>query len=97
MKLITRGTMVFVGIYIVAFVIYAGFLCKPLHKFWKPFERAKYCGDNINYWKYNAVIYGVSLLLDLELLVLPIYPVWQLRLALKKRLGAIIMFALGAS
>ena len=84
------------AIYIITFVIYAGFLCKPLRKFWKPFERAQYCGDNILKWIYDSAVYGYSLTLDLVLLITPIIPVWRLQLNMQKKIGAIAMFALGA-
>jgi hypothetical protein len=97
MRRAIQASIALVVCYMIGFVIYAGFLCKPITKFWKPFERAQYCGSNLSYWIYTAVIYGVSLLLDLELLVLPVIPVLRLQMSLKKRLGVIAMFALGAS
>ncbi|KAF2463677.1 uncharacterized protein BDR25DRAFT_297833 [Lindgomyces ingoldianus] len=97
MRIVIRASLVFVGCYIAGFVTYAGFLCKPLHKFWKPFERREYCGDNVNYWIYTALLYSVSLLQDLELLFLPIGSVIGLQMPLKRRIGVIIIFALGTS
>jgi hypothetical protein len=83
-------------VYIITFDIYAGFLCKPLHKFWKPFERAQHCGSNVLKWVFDAAVYGYSLILDLTLLILPAIPVMKLQLSTPKKIGAITMFALGA-
>jgi hypothetical protein len=94
---IVRGSMVVTAIYIIAFLIYPCLLCRPVKKFWKPFERAKYCGSNEKYWTHNAVLYSSSLILDLELLVLPIIPVIKLQMTMKKRLGVITLFTLGSS
>lgn len=97
MKIIIRASIAFVGCYIAGVVIYTGFLCKPLHKFWKPFERAQYCGSNLSYWIYTAVVYGVSLFQDIVLLLLPVVRVMGLQMSLRKRVAVILVFALGSS
>lgn len=97
MRILVRASIAFVGVYIAGVVIYSGFLCKPLHKFWKPFERAQYCGSNLSYWIYTAVVYGVSLFQDIWLLLLPIIPVMGLEMSLRKRVAVISIFALGSS
>ncbi|KAF2014435.1 hypothetical protein BU24DRAFT_410181 [Aaosphaeria arxii CBS 175.79] len=97
MRFAIRITIALTIIYIITFVIYAGFLCKPIHKFWKPFERARYCGDNILKWIYDAAVYSYSLVLDLILLILPVFPILRLQLSGGKKFGAITMFTLGAS
>jgi hypothetical protein len=98
MKLTVRGLIAFVLCYMAVIVTYTGFLCKPLHKFWKPFERAQYCGSDLSYWIYTTVVYGVSLCQDIALLLLPIIPVMGLQMmTLKKRLAILLVFALGSS
>jgi hypothetical protein len=83
-------------LYIITFDIYAIFLCRPLHKFWKPFERAQHCGDNIIKWIFDSAVYGYSLILDLVLLILPAIPILKLQLSTPKKIGVLAMFAMGA-
>ncbi|KAF1969119.1 hypothetical protein BU23DRAFT_601786 [Bimuria novae-zelandiae CBS 107.79] len=97
MRLAIRITLAMTLVYIITFDIYASFLCKPLHKFWKPFERAQYCGDNIIKWIFDSAVYGYSLILDLVLLTLPAIPVLKLQLSTPKKIGVLVMFAMGAS
>jgi hypothetical protein len=84
--------------YVVAFTIIPIFICMPLWGAWRnPLTRHQYCWSDQAYYDYNIGLYSVSLALDISLLLMPIWPVAKLHMSLKRKLGALIMFMLGAS
>lgn len=85
------------AIYVIVFSIIPGTICKPLSATWHPLTRKLYCRSDKIYYEFNVALYSTSLAMDIWLLIIPIFPVMQLQLSLKRRLGALIMFALGAS
>lgn len=89
------GLLVLQGVYVIVFSIMPGFVCRPLRYAWVPTERVLYCNDFF-YSYLTIALYVVSLVFDAVLLVFPVFPVMKLRLPLRKRLGVIVIFALGA-
>ncbi|KAH9204947.1 hypothetical protein DL95DRAFT_255244, partial [Leptodontidium sp. 2 PMI_412] len=70
-------------------------ICRPLSYVWNQWdmEHVGQCGD------MNALAFanaGVSIVLDIFTLILPITQVWKLQLGLKKKIGVILMFSVGA-
>lgn len=89
------GMLVMQGVYVVVFSIMPGFVCRPLHYAWVPSERVAFCNDF--FYSYMTIaLYLVSLVFDAVLLVFPVFPVMKLKLPLRKRLGVMVIFALGA-
>ncbi|KAF7594712.1 hypothetical protein BBP40_008605 [Aspergillus hancockii] len=82
-------------IYLIVYSILPAFICRPLYKAWHPLERQQYFNDWYYYWTQVA-LYSTSMAFDVILLVLPLYPVSQLQIALRKRIGIGILLALGA-
>jgi len=82
--------------YVVAYELLLGFMCKPPSSFWKPFQRNLDCGD-VYYYKLHISLYSVSLAFDVLILVLPMKPLWELKLPLRQRVMVCILIGLGAS
>ena len=79
----------------VTFVIAVCSICRPVSYVWNQWdkEHVGHCGD------INALAFanaGISIILDIFTLILPITHIWKLHLGLKKRLGVILMFSVGA-
>ena len=84
--------------FIVTFEVIPGFICKPLSAGWRnPLTRRQHCRQDEFYYLYNIGLYGSGLGLDIILLLMPVYPVLKLQMPLKRKLGALVMFMLGAS
>ncbi|KAI0802233.1 hypothetical protein GGR55DRAFT_701198 [Xylaria sp. FL0064] len=84
------------GAYIITFVVLPGFFCDSLPEFWDVFNHRLHCHDW--YYFYSQVgLYSASLAFDIILLLLPVVPVFRLRLPLRKRLWVLLIFALGTS
>jgi hypothetical protein len=86
------------AVYIVVYSILPGFICRPLRAVWMLLERTpEKCKSNEWYYLYTVSLYSVSVGFDVILLLLPIYPVWKLQMPRKRKIGAILLFALGTS
>ncbi|KAI8631145.1 hypothetical protein F5Y19DRAFT_483044 [Xylariaceae sp. FL1651] len=83
------------GVYVVIFSITPAFVCKPLYYAWQPLLHREHCND-IYYYESQVGLYTSSLFFDAVLLVLPIFPVMKLQMSIRKRIGVIVVFALGA-
>jgi hypothetical protein len=84
--------------FIVTFEIMPGFICTPISAGWRnPLTRKLHCRQDEFYYLYNIGLYSSGLGMDIVLLLLPIYPVIKLQMSYKRKLGALIMFMLGAS
>ncbi|KAL7625720.1 hypothetical protein AAE478_004943 [Parahypoxylon ruwenzoriense] len=83
------------GIYVIVFSILPAFVCHPADNVKYPLEHAKYC-DDLYYAAIQTGLFSVSLGFDVVLLVVPIFWVLKLQLPLKKRIGLIVIFVLGA-
>lgn len=83
------------GAYILAFTLLPLAICSPLYYAWDPLQRSAHC--NLPYWYYVFEgQYATSLVLDVCLLVYPMIPLLRLQMPLKKRLGVVFIFLLGA-
>ena len=80
--------------FVVAFEILPGFMCSPLSDGWDPIKRMTSCTDL--YVSLSLGLYSCSFAFDIILLVFPIYATACLKLSFKKRMGVVLIFALGA-
>ncbi|CAD6593167.1 MAG: hypothetical protein ASARMPRED_007095 [Alectoria sarmentosa] len=71
-------------IYLVIYSILPAFICRPLYMAWHPLERQLYFNDWY-YYHIQVALYSTSMSFDIILLFLPLYPVWQLQMPLKRR------------
>ncbi|OTA98693.1 hypothetical protein M426DRAFT_28203 [Hypoxylon sp. CI-4A] len=97
-KVIRYVILVLLGlqaVYVVTFAILPGFMCQSLHYFWDVYQHLLYCNNWYYYWSQIA-LYSVSMGFDTILLLFPIIPVSKLKMPVKKRLGVLIIFMLGA-
>ncbi|KAI1776755.1 hypothetical protein F4818DRAFT_411766 [Hypoxylon cercidicola] len=85
----------FQAVYVTTFVILPGFMCTSLHYFWDVYQHLSHC-DNWYYFWSQIALYSASMSFDTILLLFPIIPVSKLRMPVKKRLGILIIFMLGA-
>ena len=82
--------------YIIVYSILPAFICRPLYMAWHPLQRQLYFKDWY-YYHIAVALYSTSMTFDIILLVLPIYPVWQLQMPLKRRASVSLVFMLGAA
>jgi hypothetical protein len=80
---------------LIAFVFSCIFLCSPISLAWTQWdgEHTGKCNNN------NALSYAnasIGILLDLVALSLPIPQIWKLQLSLRKKIGVLLMFSVGA-
>jgi hypothetical protein len=88
------ATIAFDVLYGVAFAFAAIFSCQPISHFWTQWDTAT-SGQciNINYLAWaNAII---SIVLDLWMLALPLYQVFNLQLSWRDKISVAIMFLVG--
>ncbi len=83
------------AVYLIVFSILPIFIAKPFYKIWHPLERPLYMNDWYYYYTQVA-LYSTSMSFDAILLFIPAYPVMKLQLDLKKRIGVLAVFMLGA-
>ncbi|RYO15430.1 hypothetical protein AA0111_g11735 [Alternaria arborescens] len=88
--------LVLQGVYVIVYMILPAFIAKPFNKIWQPLERGKYMNDWYYYYTQVA-LFSTSMAFDIILLVLPIHPVIQLQMTVKKRIGVIAIFICGAA
>jgi hypothetical protein len=79
----------------IAFIFSCIFLCSPITFAWTQWdgEHTGKCNNNNTLSYANA---SISILLDLVALSLPIPQIWNLQLSLKKKIGVLLMFSVGA-
>jgi hypothetical protein len=88
--------LVLQGIFVIVYSILPIFIAKPFNMIWHPLERGKYMNDWYYYYEQVA-LYSTSMAFDIILLFFPVYPVLQLQMSAKKRVGVIAMFMCGAA
>lgn len=89
------GTIVFTGLYGLTFVVIAIFQCRPISHYWVNWDKEHNDGQCIN---VNALAWSnaiISIVLDIWMLVLPLYEVFRLQLTLRKKLSVAVMFLVG--
>ena len=80
--------------YLVVFTITPGFVCTPLYASWTLELYGTHC--NMSYYGATTMaLYGASLGLDFILTFIPLWPISQLRLPTKKKLGIAALFMMG--
>ncbi|KAI1208144.1 uncharacterized protein F4807DRAFT_431756 [Annulohypoxylon truncatum] len=85
----------FQGVYVIIFSIMPGFVCTPIQNAQYPLQHTQFCHD-VYYANMQTALFSASLAFDTILLVIPIFWVTKLQLPLKKRIGLVIIFVLGA-
>jgi hypothetical protein len=91
-----RTLLVLQGVYVIVYSILPAFIAKPFNMIWHPLERHRYMNDWYYYYEQVA-LFSTSMAFDIILLVLPIYPVIQLQMTVKRRIGVIAIFMCGAA
>jgi hypothetical protein len=79
----------------IAFAVADLLICRPISYFWNRWdmEHVGNCGNSQALAFAGA---GIGIVLDIFTLILPLTQVWNLPLGLKKRIGVILMFSVGA-
>ncbi|KAJ4334626.1 hypothetical protein N0V95_009118 [Ascochyta clinopodiicola] len=91
---VLKGTIIFTILYGLTFVIIAIFQCRPINHYWDNWD-LEHDGKCIN---INALAWSnaiISIVLDIWMLVLPLYEVFRLQLSWRKKLSVAIMFLVG--
>ncbi|KAF2012411.1 hypothetical protein BU24DRAFT_484056 [Aaosphaeria arxii CBS 175.79] len=96
-KWVIWACLALTAVYVAVFSIIPGLICTPLSATWHILTRKDHCKSDQMYYDYNVALYSASLGMDILLLIIPIYPVMGLRMPLRRRLGALFIFALGTS
>jgi DMSO/TMAO reductase YedYZ heme-binding membrane subunit len=78
-----------------AFTIAAVFVCSPVSFAWKQWD-GEHKGKCVNNNTLAFTHAAFSILLDFLTLSLPITQIWNLHLAMKKKIGVLLMFSVGA-
>lgn len=89
------GTVAFNTGYFVAFSVTAACLCRPIHFFWERWDGEHLDGICMDANAIGWANAAVSIALDLWMLALPLSQLGYLKLHWKKKVGVIIMFAVG--
>lgn len=90
-----KGTIVFTIVYGIAFVVVAIFQCRPISYYWTSWDLEHNDGKCIN---VNALAWSnaiISIVLDVWMLVLPLYEVFKLQLTWRKKISVAMMFFVG--
>lgn len=89
------GVIFFNGASMLAFGLAATFVCSPINYAWKQWdgEHAGKCVNNNSLAFSHAAF---SILIDFVTLSLPITQIWNLQLGMKKKIGVLLMFSVGA-
>lgn len=90
-----KGSIAFTVLYGVTFVIVAIFQCRPISHYWINWDKEHKDGQCIN---INALAWSnaiISIVLDVWMLVLPLWQVFRLQLTWRKKLSVAVMFLVG--
>lgn len=90
-----KGTIVFTILYGLTFVVVAIFQCRPISHYWNNWDKEHNDGQCIN---VNALAWSnaiISIVLDIWMLVLPLYEVFRLQLTWRKKISVAVMFLVG--
>ena len=86
---------VIIGVTLVYYIMstfITAFSCSPHEKIWNPLVTDGHCLDNNALVLVTCVFNIVS---DVTILLLPTRAVWKLQMARKKKIGIILLFAIG--
>ena len=95
-KLLIRSLLALQLIYLVVYCILPAFICRPLYKAWHPLERNLYF-RNWYYYYTQVALYSTSMAFDAILLIFPLYPVSQLQMPVRKRVGVSVLFMMAGA
>lgn len=90
-----KGTIAFTILYGLTFVVVAIFQCHPISHYWNKWDKEHNDGKCVN---VNALAWSnaiISIVLDIWMLVLPLYEVFRLQLSWRKKMSVAIMFLVG--
>lgn len=90
-----KGTIIFTILWGLAFVLVAIFQCQPISHYWTNWDNEHNNGRCIN---VNALAWShaiISIVLDIWMLVLPLYEVFRLQLSPRKKISVAVMFLVG--
>jgi hypothetical protein len=68
------------------------FMCSPREKIWNPLMTTGHCFDTTILYQSSGFF---NIITDFLLLILPMIPIWKLRMPLKKKIMMIAIFATG--
>lgn len=88
------GTVVFVVLWGLAFVVTAIFQCQPIHYFWTKWD-GLHEGKCLNTNAIAACNAAISIALDFWILGIPLWQLWGLKMHWKKKVAVALMFCLG--
>ncbi|KAI1436362.1 hypothetical protein GGR50DRAFT_651944 [Xylaria sp. CBS 124048] len=87
----SKALLVLISLYGVSFIVVYLTNCIPVDNLWNP-QPGGHCRDpQIS----DYATLAINLFLDLSILILPMPPLWRLRLAFRKKVIVTIMFSLG--
>lgn len=87
-----RIIIVVTGVYYTISSFITMFACSPREASWNPLIASAKCLDNNMLTLITAAFNIVS---DIAILILPARGVWKLRIPTKKKIGIVLLFALG--
>ncbi|KKA27320.1 hypothetical protein TD95_005006 [Thielaviopsis punctulata] len=93
-RLLLIGTLVFNGMYTLAFLIAGLLQCRPMNFYWTQYTGAR----NGHCFNINALVWSqaaIGIVLDLWMLALPLSQLRHLKLHWKKKVGVALMFFVG--
>lgn len=88
------GTVVFVTLWGIMFVLIAIFQCRPINYFWTKWD-GQHQGSCLNINAITESHAGISIVLDFWILGIPLWQLWGLKLHWKKKVGVALMFCVG--
>jgi len=89
------GTVVFVTLWGVAYVLTAIFQCQPVSYFWTHWD-GLHRGSCVDINAITESHAGLSIALDFWILGIPLWQIWGLKLHWEKKIGVALMFCVGA-
>jgi len=88
------GTVIFVSLWGLTFVLLAIFQCRPISFFWTHWD-GLHQGTCLDISAITASNAGISIALDLWILGIPLWQLWGLKMHWKKKVGVALMFMVG--
>ncbi|PMD17184.1 hypothetical protein NA56DRAFT_632302 [Hyaloscypha hepaticicola] len=79
----------------IALAVVSFFTCRPISYYWNRWDM-EHVGHCVSSQAIAFAGAGIGIVLDIVTLILPLTQVWNLPLGLKKRIGVILMFSVGA-
>ena len=83
------------GIYLVIYSILPAFVWSPLDMAWDPERRTGYMRD-IYYYHSQLALFVTSMVFDVVLLFLPVWPIMNLQMPFRRRAGVVLLLVVGA-